>query len=142
MAYCPSCSFPVEEDVKDCPYCGAQFGPGSVWKPTQQPSGPIPTEEQLVQRPQVPPKSLVAGPLIAVGWLILIAAITVLAVWPHAIKAFEGLVILSALLIVVGQSKTRLHWLVKCLLIFVQFAVAFILLFLSLLIIGCLVVKC
>jgi hypothetical protein len=54
MAYCPHCSFPVEEDARDCTNCGAQFGPGSVWKPTQQPSGPIPTGEPPVRRYEVP----------------------------------------------------------------------------------------
>jgi len=53
MAYCPNCSFPVEGSAEACPNCDAQFGPDSDWKPTQQPSGPIPTEKQPVRRHQV-----------------------------------------------------------------------------------------
>ena len=50
MAYCPNCSFPVEDNAERCTNCSAEFGPGSAWKPIQQPSDPVSIQEKPVRR--------------------------------------------------------------------------------------------
>lgn len=40
VKFCPSCNHVVEPNAISCERCGADFGDGSAWKPTAQPSGP------------------------------------------------------------------------------------------------------
>ncbi len=37
MAYCPNCAKAVEDEVKNCVGCGADFSTGSAWKPVSEP---------------------------------------------------------------------------------------------------------
>ncbi|MGE4109479.1 MAG: hypothetical protein AB7E73_02145 [Burkholderiales bacterium] len=42
MAYCPSCSTTIATDAQSCEQCGANFGPGSSWKPLEQLHASVP----------------------------------------------------------------------------------------------------
>lgn len=36
MPFCPNCNSEVALDAQACAQCGAEFGPGGAWKPTEQ----------------------------------------------------------------------------------------------------------
>ena len=53
MSYCPNCLWQVTAGADRCTQCGAEFGAGSAWQPTEEITTPDPLEQMSDRLRQV-----------------------------------------------------------------------------------------